>query len=567
MSSQRTKRRKIAAVVQKIVEEASLSSYELVNEIFVENNNIDESSHEEFYDNNDWLARSNDDSNNEEMEQLNPNKKSLNKDLGKWAVSYKISHNALDSLLQVLRKNGSDLPKDSRSLLHTKRKIETKYVAGDFIDEMQRFQEVGVICDKTEKAYKIKLEAVICDAPARSFVKCVKTHNEYNYCERCIQPGELYQKIVLPDLSAPLRTNIDFLNQHDSEHHNAISPFTKLNYNMVSGFPIDYMHCICLGVVRRILNLLIRGPPSSRLSQNIIAVISEKLAALRLYISKEFSRKSRSLSKFRRWKATELRLFLVYTGPVVLKGLLLPNHYQNFIDLSVAVRILLRSSLLKHYAGYAGQLLQYFVQTFEELYGRDQLVYNVHSLIHLADDAKHYGALDNCSSFKYESYRGQLKKLVRKAQSPCSQIAKRIFENADFYTCQQIHSVGFSKLHTEGPVNITLSHYLQFKQYQNKKYFMSNSVGDNCFEICGKIGIVRNILKPTATNDNAYILFEAFAYKESFFKDPCDSQKLNIYMVERTDGLYECLPLSDTVKKCLCLPYKNGFIVMPQLHY
>ncbi|XP_047144146.1 uncharacterized protein LOC124817762 [Hydra vulgaris] len=150
MSSQRTKQRKIAAVVQKIVEEASLSSYELVNEIFVENNNIDESSHEgsnmnehqnknnttEFYDNNDWLARSNDDSDNEEIEQLNPNKKSLNKDLGKWAVSYKISHNALDSLLQVLRKNGSDLPKDSRSLLHTKRKIETKYVAGDFIDEM-----------------------------------------------------------------------------------------------------------------------------------------------------------------------------------------------------------------------------------------------------------------------------------------------------------------------------------------------------------------------------------------------------------------------------------------------
>ncbi|XP_047126166.1 uncharacterized protein LOC124807805 [Hydra vulgaris] len=268
----------------------------------------------EFYDNNDWLARSNDDSDNEEMEQLNPNKKSLNKDLGKWAVSYKISHNALDSLLQVLRKNGSDLPKDSRSLLHTKRKIETKYVAGDFIDEMQRFQEVGVICDKTEKAYKIKLEAVICDAPARSFVKCVKTHNGYNCCERCIQPGEWYQKIVLPDLSAPLKTNIDFLNQHDSEHHNAISPFTKLNYNMVSGFPIDYMHCICLGVVRRILNLWIRGPPLSRLSQNIIAVISEILAALRLYISKEFSRKSRSLSEFRRWKATELRLFWFIQG-------------------------------------------------------------------------------------------------------------------------------------------------------------------------------------------------------------------------------------------------------------
>ena len=270
----------------------------------------------------------------------------------------------------------------------------------DFIDEMKCFQQVGVICDNTGKAYKIKLEADICDARARSFFKCIKTHKGYNCCERCIQCGEWYQKIVLPDLSAPLRTDLDFFNQHDSEHHNAVSPFTKLNYSMVCGFPIDYMHCVCLGVVRRIISLLIQGLPSCRLSQSIVVVISKKLAALRLYISKE----SRSLAEIRRWKATELRLFLIYIWPVVLKGKLLPNYYQNFMDLSVAVRILLCTSLLKHYTGYASQLLRYFVQTFEELYGRDQLVYNVHSLIHLADDEKHYGALDNCSSFKYENY-------------------------------------------------------------------------------------------------------------------------------------------------------------------
>ena len=468
MSSQRTKRRKISAVVAKLVEEASLNN-KLNHDLIVQDNMIDDNSYvcsdtneslsknniTEFYDTQDWLVHSNDDSDNEQIEQLNPNDNSLADDLGKWAASFKISHIALDSLLQILRKNGSDLPKDSRSLLHTKRKIESKTVAGgeyyyiglqywlslllkksllstdlsiftihinidgiplfnnsnitlwpilgsfkeldqsifpialfsssckpksvdnylkDFIDEMKCFQEVGVICDNTGKAYKIKLEAVICDAPARSFVKCIKTHNGYNCCERCIQRGEWYQKIVLPDLSAPLRTDLDFFNQLDSEHHNAVSPFTNLNYNMVSGFPIDYMHCVCLGVVRRIINLWIQGPPSCRLSQNIVVVISEKLAALQPYISKEFSRKSRSLAEFRRWNATELRLFLIYTGPVVLKGKLLPNYYQNFMDLSVAVRILLCTSLLKHYAGYASQLLRYFVQTFEELYGRDQLV-------------------------------------------------------------------------------------------------------------------------------------------------------------------------------------------------
>ena len=84
----------------------------------------------EFYDIQDWLVHSYDDSDNKQIEQLNPNDNSLDDDLGKWASSFKISHNALESLLQILRKNGSDLPKDSRSLLHTKRKIESKTVSG-----------------------------------------------------------------------------------------------------------------------------------------------------------------------------------------------------------------------------------------------------------------------------------------------------------------------------------------------------------------------------------------------------------------------------------------------------
>ena len=42
---------------------------------------------------------------------------------------------------------------------------------------MKRFQQVGVICDNTVKTYKIKLEAAIFDAPARSFVNCIKTQN------------------------------------------------------------------------------------------------------------------------------------------------------------------------------------------------------------------------------------------------------------------------------------------------------------------------------------------------------------------------------------------------------
>jgi hypothetical protein len=37
------------------------------------------------------------------------------------------------------------------------------------------------------------------------------------------------------------------------------------------------------------------------------------------------------------------------------------------------------------------------------VYGKGMLVHNVHGLIHLADDARIFGALDNFSAFLYEN--------------------------------------------------------------------------------------------------------------------------------------------------------------------
>ena len=104
-----------------------------------------------------------------------------------------------------------------------------------------------------------------------------------------------------------------------------------------------------------------------------------------------------------------------------MKKVLPKTMYKHFLYLSIAIQILLSSSLIQYYTDYAGQLLQHFVQIFSYIYGKDQIAYNVHSLIHLADDAKQFGVLDNCSSFKYESYLGRLKKLVRSPHAPCVQ--------------------------------------------------------------------------------------------------------------------------------------------------
>ena len=51
-------------------------------------------------------------------------------DLAKWATNYNVSQSAVSGLLSIFQKNGLDVPKDARTLLHSKRKIETSTVAG-----------------------------------------------------------------------------------------------------------------------------------------------------------------------------------------------------------------------------------------------------------------------------------------------------------------------------------------------------------------------------------------------------------------------------------------------------
>jgi hypothetical protein len=172
-----------------------------------------------------------------------------------------------------------------------------------------------------------------------------------------------------------------------------------MRHGMVSSFPLDYMHLICLGVVRRLLHQCSHGL-HSKLSQTQLLTVSEKLVALQPHIPREFSRKPRRIAQYKQWKATELRLFLLYVGPVVLKGILPATLYFHVMDLSVAMRILLSPRLCKYYLDFARHLLRYFVSKFGTHYGDNQLVYNVHSVIHLADDAQVHLMRYHLSSMK-----------------------------------------------------------------------------------------------------------------------------------------------------------------------
>ncbi|XP_011865215.1 PREDICTED: uncharacterized protein LOC105560585 [Vollenhovia emeryi] len=118
-----------------------------------------------------------------------------------------------------------------------------------FIEEYNDIQDNGF--QYGEKKYKILINAVICDAPAKAFMKCIKGHTGYYGCDKCEEEGEWRDnRMLFLNEYAPLRTDESFLLRHNEDHHMNDSPFENIALKMVTQFPLDYMHLVCLGVMK-----------------------------------------------------------------------------------------------------------------------------------------------------------------------------------------------------------------------------------------------------------------------------------------------------------------------------
>lgn len=163
-------------------------------------------------------------------------------------------------------------------------------------------REGFVVCGKT---FWLKVTLVICDAPARAFVKGIKSHTGYSGCDKCVQSSVyINHRMTFPEIHASQRTDESFKQTVDEDHHLGHSPLVETNIGMVSCFPHDYMHLVCLGVVQKLLDLWISsiGPLQSRLSGRQVKSISERLSHLKDFVPGEFARKPSSLEERLKWK-------------------------------------------------------------------------------------------------------------------------------------------------------------------------------------------------------------------------------------------------------------------------
>ena len=80
--------------------------------------------------------------------------------------------------------------------------------------------------------------------------------------------GCIFILVIFPSTDSPLCTDELFSQLAHEHHRTGRSPLLDTPVNLVSQFPLDYMHLICLGVTHRLIMLWKKGPFRST-SQNL----------------------------------------------------------------------------------------------------------------------------------------------------------------------------------------------------------------------------------------------------------------------------------------------------------
>lgn len=253
---------------------------------------------------------------------------------------------------------------------------------------------------------------------------------------------------------------------------------------------------------------------------------------------------------------------LLYTGPIILKGVLPEPLYEHFMVFHVAMKILSSASTCHKYNTFSEMLLRHFVRECPKLYGGHFITFNVHCLIHLPKDVLRFGPLDLFSCFPFENFLYTIKKLIRNARNPLAQLVNRLTESSNCAICLFHPSLTpftpvpiLSRPHHDGPLTDDyIGNVDQFKTLLFKHWRITISSPINCVMLSdGSIVVIENIVQDL--NGPVNIIGAFFERERSFFTKPCDSDSiLSIKSVSQISQYLNSWPVEEIRCKVEILP-------------
>ena len=259
-------------------------------------------------------------------------------------------------------------------------------------------------------------------------------------------------------------------------------------FNFTYDAPAEYLHCGCLGVIKRLVSLTFDvGEKRSRVTKRKLTPchVFNKLM-LEIKVVYEFSRRARNLD-FAVFKGQEFRNLALFFFPLVIQCI---EENAKEIELWLLLAYMLRSGVIPseefstQNIPLINQCCGNFYKLFQELFGAINCPYNLHVFCSHLMEMRTHGPLTETSAFKFESFYGELRRsFVPGTTSPMKQALKNIMlkRTLNHHVCQ--NSIYVSNYDTPKECNMLI---YSFKRKQYHIYEVQEV--DEQKIICQKLG-------------------------------------------------------------------------------
>ena len=266
------------------------------------------------------------------------------------------------------------------------------------------------------------------------------------------------------------------------------------HFHFIEDMPTEYMHLVCLGVVKRMLTL------TFTVGENRERVTKRKLSSPKMYndqikeiqVFRECSRRCRSLD-YGVMKAAEFRNALIFFFPIILNCI--PDEFSKEKELWLHLVFMIRGCLIPNdeYQNVNSldieSACKIFYLLFEELFGQINCSYSIHVVPSHLLQMRGDNPLTFRSAFKFETFFSEMRHLF---QPGTPSTAKQILQNCyvkrllEYHHCKKTTFYS-PKKNNQGKEDNSLIYLLN----DNNKiimYSIVEKINDNQF-LCNEQGI------------------------------------------------------------------------------
>ena len=232
--------------------------------------------------------------------------------------------------------------------------------------------------------------------------------------------GDDHKEKARATLEAKTKKELQAMEAEDGVRYSEL--FRLPYYDPVRMHVVDPMHNLLLGIAKHVFSTWIE---SGSLTDDVLAKIDKRME--RIKIPSDLGRIPNGISKnWKSFKADEWKHWTVIYSYYYLREVISCEESTFWCMFANACKILCKQCITSEENDQAYLLLLSFCNKFQELYGRESCVPNMHMSLHIINCIRDYGPTYAFWCFSFERYNGYMGKYQTNNHAITPQLMRKV---------------------------------------------------------------------------------------------------------------------------------------------